>query len=92
MFPDGFKHYDQRSGMFRHTCPMCGDVFLSRRRSGVKFCGSTCRKRASDGHKKWVTSFKCAHCGGIGSLKQPFQHKKYCSNACRQAAYRARRS
>jgi hypothetical protein len=74
-----------------HTCQMCGTIFLSIRRTGVKYCSATCRKRASNGHKTWNTHRRCEQCGKGYTISQPHQWHRYCSNACRQAAYRARK-
>lgn len=90
--PDGFKHWDMNRGMFRHVCQMCNCEIFSRRRTGVKYCGAKCRKRASIGHKSFDTSYVCKHCGCIAFTVQPFQHPEFCSNACRQAAYRKRKA
>lgn len=91
MYPSGFEHWDSRRGAFRHECAICGEAFYSRRRTGVKFCSAKCRKRSSLGHKSFETEITCKHCGQTGHTSQPFQHKQYCSNACRQAAYRERK-
>ena len=91
-FPKGFEHWDMVEGKFSHRCDICQRLFFSKRRTGVKFCGATCRKRASDGHKTFYTTINCKHCGRMGNTVQPFQHKQYCSNACRQAAYRLRKA
>jgi hypothetical protein len=63
-----------------HTCQMCGTIFRSIR-----------RKRASRGHTSWNTRRLCEQCGKYYTVKQPHQWHRYCSNACRQAAYRARK-
>jgi len=90
-YPKRFEHYDMARGMFRHTCQICQCAIYSRRRTGVRFCGAKCRKRASNGHRDFKTDFTCKNCGKTGFTVQPFQHPEYCSNACRQAAYRKRR-
>lgn len=92
MYPEGFEHWDMRAGAFGYTCPMCGERFHSKRRTGTTYCSAKCRKRASNGHKTFNTGFVCKHCGGHGFTAQPFQHPDYCSNACRQAAYRLRKA
>jgi len=90
-FPPGWEHYDSRSCKFKHDCECCGVTFLAKKRTGVKFCSSTCRKRASNGHTTWRSVFVCKKCGSSFATTQPFQHPQYCSNACRQAAYNHRR-
>lgn len=90
--PDGFKHYNVHAAAFEYCCDICGGLISSRRSSGVKFCSAKCRKRASIGHTNFNTGCTCKHCGGFFSTPQPFQHPEYCSNACRQAAYRKRKA
>lgn len=92
MYPKGFEHWDMKVGAYKHVCECCNKTFHRKKRTGVKYCSATCRKRASIGHKEWKTTCTCKKCGGYFTTKQPFQHPEYCSNACKQAAYRERKA
>lgn len=75
------------------VCIVCGVKFKYVKRGDTKYCSKDCKKRAnraaaymnrmSDQLEK-----RCQWCG-VGRLHDPRQ--SYCSAACKQAAYRARR-
>ena len=76
------------------TCVVCGDSFKSARPHG-KYCSLRCSndayilRRRKQTDKKRVEVLVCAICDApltqeMGKIKQ------YCSNACKQKAYRMR--
>lgn len=87
MHPD---NADTRRQWLTHhkVCEICGTPFTSHR-SHAKYCSAKCRKRASrDGAVSWQKQFFCEECGKQIFPTQPNQIIKYCSNACKQRAYR----
>jgi len=81
---------------YAKNCCVCGDAFMSSRPKG-KYCSQRCsndayivkrRKRAARKRAKVKTCIICATPieQGTGKIK------KYCSNACKQKAHRARKS
>jgi hypothetical protein len=81
---------------FACAAPGCGNPILRRRYliHGQRFCCAACRNRSwrddYDYRRRWTR--RCAHCGLLTGpdLDGRRSDVKYCSAACRQAAYRTR--
>ena len=72
---------------------------------GGEYCSAACREanarreaRRADYHSgEYVYAVQndemttCEHCGGDAYDRQRGRRRRYCSNACKQAAYRARK-
>ena len=93
-------------GIYKRTCPVCGEVFYTRQPAktycsagmiyfidGKKYLDKGCKaiaaqQRRKENRGKVSRSCVCLMCG------KPFTAARadagYCSNACRQAAYRER--
>ncbi len=83
-------------GWWELTCVVCGDKFDSNQSYG-KYCSQRCANDAAIAKRKEIVNekrkaaSKCAVCG------QPIQQddfskiRRYCSNACKQKAYRERK-
>ncbi|MFH8350237.1 J domain-containing protein [Streptomyces sp. NPDC018045] len=77
-------------------CEECFTALPKQARAHAKYCGPTCRKRASRGGPSRVRNTVawscCARCGeAFQWVRARAGHTRlYCSNACSQAAYRQR--
>lgn len=95
-FPEYFKRV--------LTCPVCDRVFGTNSARAV-YCSDACRmiayrqRRYNSGRGRravmrgQVSTIQtaCSNCGKLMKVK-PGSNKKYCSGACRQAAYRKRQN
>ena len=80
----------------RKRCARCKREFLARGggSTGIRFCSDRCQRDDRNARlraqyeKREPSRGKCVVCGGV--LWQQRKTKLTCSNACRQAAYRAR--
>lgn len=91
-------HYDkwQKEGWdcrkaYKIICPVCGETAYTFR-SYQKYCSYDCKikasgKRSNARKKRPLTATKCAVCGETFTARDK---ALYCSNACRQRAYRMR--
>ena len=84
-----------KNGM-EFTCVVCGDAFKCLSRYG-KYCSQRCandaaiakRKRIMDARREWAD--RCKVCGKCIEQNQKDKIRRYCSAACKQKAYRARK-
>jgi hypothetical protein len=88
----GLHHYELRQ------CSRCSRSFFTHHSGGVLYCSRECqqadrnerraerRKRERQHHPR--KPIKCAHCGK--RVPPERSTRRYCSDACRQAAYRKR--
>jgi hypothetical protein len=85
------KGYYSVNGMWVHQCQQCRKYFESSKVSGVKYGSAKCRVAASRAKNKG--SKRHGHCEKCGAdIMTGHVHfgtvRKYCSDACRQKAYR----
>jgi len=91
-YPGG---YMSAGGKWVHQCQHCQKYFLSTKSAGVKYGSTKCRTAAKRAKEKG--SKKPGHCALCGAdIMTGHVHfgtvRKYCSNACRQKAYRDKQS
>lgn len=87
--------FNRRYGM-DFKCAVCGDEFKSRSRY-AKYCSRRCandaaiakRKRKTDARREWANH--CKACGQPMEQDPAAKIRRYCSAACKQSAYRARK-
>ena len=86
-FDAGKRYALQR--VWRKTCPICGDTFYTLTAAQI-YDTDRCKDKARRTRNKVTAICYCETC------KQPFIPKRkdanYCSNRCRQQAYRYRNS
>jgi hypothetical protein len=79
-------------------CTYCDQPFRGRRGCGPKFCSAECqradrnqrRRETRQQQRPWKPLPHCAHCGKtIWNAKR--STARFCSDACRQKAYRRRK-
>ena len=76
---------------YKIICPICGETAYTFR-SYQKYCSYDCKikasgKRSNARKKRPIKVTKCTVCGKTFTARDK---ALYCSNACRQRAYRAR--
>jgi hypothetical protein len=71
-----------------HRCTRCGEPFLGP--GNVRICSDVCRAKPPRKRPRLLlrTLRSCGQCGGPMTATR--STRTFCSNACRQAAYRAR--
>ena len=79
--------------LLRPKCSYCGDLVTWSEKNFAVYCSSECRrnaegKRRAERAKAARGRAKCKHCRR--RFDAPRRDTRYCSPACRQAAYRAR--
>lgn len=89
--------YCDHGAMWTHNCIVCGDEFQCNRMRG-KYCSSRCandaaiqRRQARMAEKRAAASH-CTICGAGIEQDHGTKIRKYCSNSCKQKAYRARKN
>lgn len=80
---DWIQHIRETGPHDTKTCPQCGKL-CGLVRENLRYADA----RAGEGYNHQFIRCKRAGCGG---MFRPIHTRKYCSDACRQAAYRARR-
>lgn len=77
------------------TCQNCGRIFYTERadHDRLKFCRETCQRERANKLARWARRMNriktCLYCGETFIGKK--SNSLYCSHACKQKAYRARR-
>ena len=72
----------------RRVCPVCSKTFAPRTAKAI-YCSEKCRVagwRAM--HRPAIAQVECQNCHKLFTPKSPGQIAMYCSDACKQAAYR----
>lgn len=70
------------------SCLGCGQRMAVDPRFAVRVCSNRCEQRERRARKRSGRRATCANCGSIFPPKR--RDVRFCSNACRQAAYRRR--
>ncbi len=87
--------YNVRNG-WEHRCVVCGDVFQCRSKYG-KYCSQRCANDAAIARRKLAMNARreqavcCKVCGNPIAQNPLDKIRLYCSAACKQRAYRARK-
>ena len=73
-----------------HRCSRCGEPFLGP--GNVRICSDACRAKPPQKRPRLIlrTVRSCRQCAGPMTASR--STRTFCSNPCRQAAYRARRA
>lgn len=73
--------------MHSMTCKTCNTTFTATR-SDAKFCSPKCRKKYNRNIDRLDRWSRCANCKDL--FRNPSKRRRYCSDACKQDAYRSR--
>ena len=84
-------------GWWERTCVVCGDKFDTNQ-SYAKYCSQRCANDAAIARRKERMNKRrdqysvCPICGNPIEQNEKTKIRRYCSNSCKQKAYRARKA
>lgn len=74
-----------------NVCAVCGKVFKSSRRD-ARTCSTSCRSKLSRHNRRFEVMTECEREGCHQQFKNHTRRQRFCSDACKQADYRARKA